>query len=251
MKNLLNTTTYYYRAFAENLTGITYGDVFSFTTTGETGQLQTTTLPPQLLPTSNSTTFFGMINSSGESITILDSGFYYTGHTSPDITYGSESNGTTSIGTFFNTITTLEPSTLYDYVAYVTDSEGTVIGENEHIMTPPIEPSLSPTVSTDDVFLTGFDSAIAFGHVIDNGNDTIIDEGICWNTSPNPTITNSHTHYLDLQSYFNGYLTDLITGTTYHIRAYATNSISTSYGKDKTIRTKSSPMVDILSIKNM
>lgn len=54
MKNLLNTTTYYYRAFAENLTGITYGNVFSFTTSGQTNKLQTTTLTPQLLPISNS-----------------------------------------------------------------------------------------------------------------------------------------------------------------------------------------------------
>ena len=36
-------------------------------------------------------------------------------------------------------------------------------------------------------------SATSGGTITSNGNSEITEKGVCWNTSPNPTITNSHT----------------------------------------------------------
>ena len=63
-----------------------------------------------------------------------------------------------------------------------------------------------------------------------DGGATVNARGICYSTSPNPTINdNSVTSGSGTGSY-NANLSNLLSGTTYYAKAYATNSIGTSYG---------------------
>ena len=65
------------------------------------------------------------------------------------------------------------------------------------------------------------------------GGATITANGVCWSTSANPTTADSHTTDTPVQSgAFTSAITGLTAGTTYHVRAYATNSVGTSYGSD-------------------
>jgi len=62
----------------------------------------------------------------------------------------------------------------------------------------------------------------------DGGTD-IIQKGICWSTSPNPTLADPHT---EDGAYSDDYIAtaiNLLPNTIYHIRAYATNSECTVY----------------------
>ena len=75
-------------------------------------------------------------------------------------------------------------------------------------------------------------SAISGGSISSDGNSPITEKGICWNTSPNPTITNSHTSDGTGTNSFVSNLTPLSENTTYYVRAYATNGVGTSYGNE-------------------
>ena len=69
--------------------------------------------------------------------------------------------------------------------------------------------------------------------ITDDGGSYITNYGVCYSTSENPTIMdNIATCYYCYGKAGNGFdLTDLKAGTTYYVRAYATNSNGTGYSE--------------------
>lgn len=69
--------------------------------------------------------------------------------------------------------------------------------------------------------------------ITDDGGSYITNYGVCYSTSENPTITdNIATCYYCYGKAGNAFdLTDLEAGTTYYVRAYATNSNGTGYSE--------------------
>ena len=63
------------------------------------------------------------------------------------------------------------------------------------------------------------------------------DRGLCWNTVSNPTVSDSHTTDGDGTGGFTSGIAGLVPGTTYYIRAYATNSAGTAYGEQRVFTT--------------
>ena len=103
-----------------------------------------------------------------------------------------------------------------------------------------------PTVHTAAVSdITGM-SATCGGNVTDDGGGIIIARGVCWNTSPNPTVSASHTTNGSGTGSFISNLTGLTSNTTYYVRAYATNSLGTAYGEQRNFTTTSSGGGEIL-----
>jgi hypothetical protein len=89
-----------------------------------------------------------------------------------------------------------------------------------------------PTVTTasiTDIFGT---TASGGGDVTSDGGCTVTARGICWNTSTNPTISNSYTTDGSGTGIFTSSITGLTCSTVYYVRAYATNSQGTSYGSN-------------------
>ena len=82
-------------------------------------------------------------------------------------------------------------------------------------------------------------SAICGGDITSDGGSSITARGVCWSTTENPTIDNSKTIDGTGAGVFTSALTDLIYATTYHVRAYATNSTGTAYGSDISFTTAS------------
>lgn len=91
------------------------------------------------------------------------------------------------------------------------------------------EPAKLAVVSTTTVTNITQTTASAGGTVTDNGGAEITDIGVCWNTSPNPTISSNKSSI--------GIITGLTANTTYYLRAYATNRAGTSYGNEVTFKT--------------
>ena len=81
-------------------------------------------------------------------------------------------------------------------------------------------------------------SALSGGDITYDGGSPIILRGVCWSTNPGPTV-DLPTRTVDGEGIgvFTSSLTDLSAGTTYYVRAYATNSFGTSYGNEITFRT--------------
>jgi uncharacterized protein (TIGR02145 family) len=75
-------------------------------------------------------------------------------------------------------------------------------------------------------------TAISGGTINYQGASAIAARGICWSTSINPTIASSFTTNGTGIGTFTSNLTGLTAGTTYYVRAYATNASGTSYGNE-------------------
>jgi len=89
---------------------------------------------------------------------------------------------------------------------------------------------ITPTLTTTPASEITFNTAITGGEIIHNGWDSITACGVCYSISENPTLADAHTEGLTLEGEFVDYLDNLLSDTTYYIRAYATNSAGTSYG---------------------
>lgn len=103
-----------------------------------------------------------------------------------------------------------------------------------------------PDVITAPVTSVTSTSAVCGGDVINDGGDSVTARGVCWSVSPNPTVAGATTNDGSGIGTFTSTLTGLAASTTYYVRAYATNSIGTSYGiQDTFITTAPVPVLNI------
>ena len=95
----------------------------------------------------------------------------------------------------------------------------------------PINP---PTLSTLAVTEIAETSAKSGGNISDDGGGEISARGVVWNKEVNPTLENHSGITVDGtgSGVFQSNITGLSAGTTYFVRAYATNSAGTAYGND-------------------
>lgn len=99
----------------------------------------------------------------------------------------------------------------------------------------------TPTVITLEVSDVTYNSAKSGGDVTTDGGSTVTARGVCWNTTKNPTILNSTTSDSTGVGQFKSSIIGLNANTTYHLRAYASNSIGTSYGSEMIFTTLIEP----------
>lgn len=95
-------------------------------------------------------------------------------------------------------------------------------------------------------------SALSNAEILHKGKYEIIRQGICWSTKPNPTIADFHIKTESDRDTFSIKITDLLPSTTYYLRAYATNYISTAYGNEIVFTTTGEKPVlstDVVNIK--
>ena len=95
-----------------------------------------------------------------------------------------------------------------------------------------------PTVTTNSVSDIGVDIATCGGNVTSDGGASVTGRGVCWSTSPNPTVSNNHTTDGSGTGSFTSGMTGLTPNTTYYVRAYATNSVGTAYGAQVSFTTE-------------
>jgi uncharacterized protein (TIGR02145 family) len=89
-------------------------------------------------------------------------------------------------------------------------------------------------------------TAFSGGNISSDGGSAVTARGICWNTAPNPTIAlNTKTSNGTGIGSFISSITDLIPGTLYYARAYATNAAGTAYGTQLSFTTVAASVTDI------
>ncbi len=96
----------------------------------------------------------------------------------------------------------------------------------------------NPTVTTVNVEGITSNQATIKGLITDEGGAPIKEKGVCWNTSANPDLNASHAQSDAPGENIQITITNLNSGTEYHVRAYAINREGfIGYGEDKVFTT--------------
>ena len=143
----------------------------------------------------------------------------------------------TGTGSYASSLTGLTSNTTYHVRAYATNSVGTAYGTDIQFTT--LGAPTIPAVTTTAVTGITQTSAQSGGNVTSDGGAAVTARGVCWSTAANPTIANSHTNDGAGTGPYVSSLSGLLPSTTYHARAYATNSVDTAYGSDRSFVTSS------------
>ncbi len=94
-----------------------------------------------------------------------------------------------------------------------------------------------PVVKTISIDSITSNSAIVSGKALFNGGSPIIEQGICWSRTPNPTLVDNSKKLTFESNVFNGIVSELRSNTIYYFRAFAKNKNGISYGNEVTVKT--------------
>ena len=234
-------TTYYYRAYATNSFGTAYGRAQSFTTLAAAPTASTTAASAI---TSTTATLNGNITSDGGA-TITARGFIYA-TSNADLTIENTAADTVIVsgttGVFNSAITSLTAGTAYFYTAYAINSAGTSYGNEQSFTTEAVVRAVAPTASTTAASNITSSTATLNGNITSDGGAAITARGFVYATSnAGLTIENTAADTVIVSGttgVFNSAITSLTAGTKYYYRAYATNSVDTSYGGEQSFTTE-------------
>ncbi|WP_183891531.1 hypothetical protein, partial [Pedobacter cryoconitis] len=235
LKNLVRSTAYYVRAYAENSAGITYGNQLTVTIF-PTSPILLTTKVTEI--TGTTATSGGKITSDGGA-TVTKRGICWSTQQNPTntlLTKTVDVNG--GDGDFIGKITGLLPNTIYYVRAYAVNGIGVAYGLEESFITL-APPTLTATSPITNIRAT---TATSGGEITDDGRTPILSRGIVWDRYSDPTIalaTKTVDNVTKGIGTFTADLFDMVPNTTYYVRAYATNLVGITYGSQAQLKTNS------------
>jgi hypothetical protein len=212
-----------------------YGIDFGFQVYGSVSvSLATVSTTAASSVTSSSATLGGNVTNAGGG-TVSSRGVAYSSTNSnpvkgthPTVTMGS---GT---GSFSGSVTGLSAATTYYVRAWATNEAGTAYGSSVSFTTSAVAPSVTSESSSNISAI----SATCSGNVTSSGGASVTQRGIVYGTSTNPTTSGDKVVSGSGTGSFSANLTGLSSDQLYYWRAYAINSIGTTYGDNKTFTTK-------------
>ena len=106
------------------------------------------------------------------------------------------------------------------------------------------ETSELPTLSTDPVTSIGVVRAVSGGTIISVGDEVILQKGVCWSTSPQPTFNDEVTNEGSGNDPFTSLMTGLMGNTDYFVRSYAQTKTGIGYGPQLEFKTRTCTLSD-------
>ncbi len=171
----------------------------------------------------------------GEDV-IVQHGFCYSLSPNPTVNDMTKKLGpVSSTDAFSADLTGLAVNTTYYVKAFAQNSAEPIYSEVQlTFKTLAIE---LPTVYTNDVSDISANSAIIGGNVTNDGGTAITETGVYYSNSPSSDATGTKLQIGNGTGSFSTSITSLIEDTSYYIKAYAINSVGTSYGTEKSFST--------------
>ncbi len=183
--------------------------------------------------TDSSAIIGGLISADGGSAVTLR-GVCWSTSSNPKISDFTSKEGI-GLGSFSSNIKGLKDNTTYYIRSFAANHKGIAYGSEKTFKTLEMagrlplfyKPPTSPITDITNV------SASMPVTIIDDGNSDISERGVCWSTSPNPTVAlSTKTLNGSGKTNFSASLTELVINTIYYVRAYATNGNGTGYGAE-------------------
>ncbi len=194
--------------------------------------IETDTLSPSVTSalitsfTQTTATMGGVVTADGGAPVLERGVVYSTTNTLPTIANTKQLIGT-GTGTFSANVSGLIGGSLYYVRAYAVNIVGVSYGATRTFTTLPV----APTVTTAEILAITTSGATVGGNVLLEGGVAVTDRGAVYSTTNTlPTITDTKLNIGAGAGIFSQSLTGLTANTVYYLRAYATNSIGTSYG---------------------
>ncbi len=226
---LVYATKYYARAYATTASGTIYGEEVNFTTLPVVPTLTTAAITAV---SGNSAVGGGNVTVGGGAEVTVRGVCFSSVNQIPTVadTKTADAKGT---GVFTSALAGLKGNVTYYVRAYATNSAGTGYAPVVSFKTL-VD---LPVVTTTDVTAIAKISAVSGGAVTYDGGATVTAKGLAWGTAANPLITGTKIDGGTGLGAFVSNLAGLAKMTTYHVRAFATNSAGTAYGADITFTT--------------
>ncbi len=263
LENLTPGNIYYYRAYAKNSKGTTYGEVKSFTAPA----IATVSNWGVTSYTNTSATLVGNVTSTGNNSYVTINNRYIDVRTAayPNgsfVTYGTATGS--GSGYYSVDVSGLTAGTTYYMVANINQTI-TIGGVSKtiNVFAPSSEsftPGTKPSVTTTSATYLGDDKvqmrAKLVGNVSNTGAPTYTEKGFVWSyTTSTPTVGGSGCYTVTVSGTSTGSFEKdnynvWQTNTTYYVRAYATNAVGTSYGAIYSFKTGDVPTSSNLSTGN-
>jgi len=237
LSNLKVSKKYYYRAYAANAIGGSYGPEFSFTTTSNTIPIISTTRPT--VTSSSSASSGGLITKDG-GLQVSSAGVVWsTTKTALIMPVASHSSDAISSGSFSSTITGLTPGMKYYIRSYAVNSLGTGYGPIDSVTTVANLPVLSQTSVISDTVISAtttptVQSPVAYiiaRGIIASTPTAITERGIVYSTSALLNYENgSHIIGNDSTTFDCLIIDKNDFNKKLYVRSYARNSDGIGYG---------------------
>mgnify|MGYP003302756243 CR=1 FL=1 len=232
LSNLQDETKYYVRAYAKNKIGLVYGEVKEFTT-------QSTILAVVVTAEASDVTYTsakvgGKVETDGGS-DVEERGICYSITKSPTIENKKVVLGS-GLGSFTTELSDLQDGTKYYVRAYAKNKKGVSYGETVMFETKAY--LLAEVITSSPTEIT-YTTAVVGGTVVSDGGVEVVERGVCYSMTENPTIADSKIVVDKGLGSFSITLSGLQEGAKYYVRAYAINKKGVSYGDEVTFETLS------------
>jgi uncharacterized protein (TIGR02145 family) len=140
----------------------------------------------------------------------------------------------------------INQSSTYFYRVYAYNNSGNSAQYSNEVQVITLA---APTVFTANISSISNTSANSGGDVINSGGATVTVRGICWSTVPNPTIAlvTKTINGGGIGTYVSN-LNGLTPNSVYYVRAYASNTVGTSYGQELSFTTTNNSVTNLPSV---
>ncbi len=226
INNLKPNTKYFFKGFATNSIGTGFGETLTFSTI----DFSLATIATESISdiTRSSVKLSGILGDDGGG-SVSEKGFCLSKSPSPtinDLKFPVNNNG---LGQFELVVIKLEPNTKYYVRSYSNNEKGINYSIEKSFTT--LDYSL-PTLITNSATNITQNSSYIPASLKDDGGLEIIEIGLVYGESPNPTILNQKIKGATTSQNIVFQLTGLKINSKYFCRSYAINSKGISYGNE-------------------
>jgi uncharacterized protein (TIGR02145 family) len=249
IKSLNANTLYFYRAFARNSGGVSYGESKSFTTKVPAVLASVTIHDPYVVNHTVINFSAEILNDGGGFVEagicwVIAPTFYplitHNKKAATKITKDTFTQGGVTYTRYNYSIDLFDlfPSTSYNFRAYVINSAGVAYSTVMSFFTPAETLAEAKSIKVSRVLASSANIVGQELPVMSFAPNTSY--GICWNTTGNPTKSENISNAIfTTQKFFESTMKGLSPSTQYFIKPWITNRFGTAYGDEITFTTLS------------